>query len=155
MALRVGFRIPIMPNPTNLLNSIPHVGVLALGVFIGFLLGFVLLQSKPTVKAAITVIGGALGGTPIAFMKDVGAAKWFYPIGLLVGLFFVRVPRAREAIGLKYDDPTPKNNVHGYFAWLDLFASAILIRLTSRKGNLCTLRSSARCLPLSLPRLGT
>ena len=109
------------------LTAIPDIGVLALGVFIGFLLGFALLQSKPSVKAAITVVGAALGGGPVLFMKEAGTAKWFYPIGLLVGLFTVRAGGARAAIGLKFANPNPKNKIHGYFAWLDLFAMALLI----------------------------
>jgi len=103
------------------------MGVLALGIFIGFLLGYALLQSRPTVKAAITVIGAALGGAPVVFVRDAGTAKWFYPIGLVLGLFLVRAFSARSAIALKYDKPTPKNKVHGYFAWLDLFGMVVLI----------------------------
>jgi hypothetical protein len=110
----------------NVVDAIPHLGVLALGVFIGFLLGFALLRSKPTVKAAITVVGAALGGGPVVFMKDAGTAKWFYPIGLIAGLFFVRAQTARMAIGLKYENPTPPKKVHGYFAWLDLLAISVV-----------------------------
>jgi hypothetical protein len=96
------------------------LGAWALGIFVGWLLGYALLNSKPGLKAALTVLGAALGGGPILFLSDAGDAKWIYPIGLLLGLLMVRIPGARTAIANKYSNPSKHNQVHGWFAWTDI-----------------------------------
>ena len=66
------------------------VGIISLGVFVGLLLGLGLAHSKPTAQVVLTLLGAALGGAPIAFMSS-AARKWFYPVGLLVGLLSARL----------------------------------------------------------------
>ena len=89
-----------------LYNNINITGVLALGGFIGFILGFALLAvlKNVTVKAAIAVVGCALGTAPLAFMTDLGPERWMYPIGLVLGLLIVRMYRARSDIARKMVD---------------------------------------------------
>jgi hypothetical protein len=63
-----------------------RLGVLCLGSFVGFLLGLGLLRSTPSLRAALTVVGAALGGIPVAFLAGTGQ-KWLYPLGYLPGSF--------------------------------------------------------------------
>lgn len=102
------------------ISSEPKLGVLALGGFVGWLLGFGLANSRRGLRAAITVLGAALGGGPVLFMADAGDAKWWYPVGLLLGLLATRAMEARVAIARKYGRPSKEEVVHGWFAWLDL-----------------------------------
>jgi hypothetical protein len=102
-----------------------HVGALALGVFVGYLLSFGLLQSKPSVRASVTVVGAALGATPLMFLK-LNGGLWLYPVGLLLGLCSFRVVGARTAIATKISRPSRQNQVHGLFAWLDLIIIGLI-----------------------------
>ena len=55
-------------------------GVISFCIFVGFLLGLGLFRSKNlTLKGVITVVGAALGGGPMLFMKGIGPEKWMYP----------------------------------------------------------------------------
>lgn len=71
------------------MTATPEFGILLLGIFVGSILGFGLA------KAAITVLGSALGGGPILFVNGVGAEKWTYPVGLVLGLLVIRLWFAR------------------------------------------------------------
>ena len=102
------------------------LGVLALGVFVGFLLGLGLMKSGPTLKTVLTVIGAALGGAPVLFMSDT-SQKWMYPIGLLNGLLCVRAMGARLDIAAKVARPSKARKLHGWFAWFDLIVIAAVI----------------------------
>ena len=66
------------------------MGVFGLGLFVGYLIAIGLKQSKPTLRAVLTVLGASLGGVPVAFLAGAGS-KWIYPIGLLAGLLFFRI----------------------------------------------------------------
>jgi len=81
----------------NLQLAVTLLGVFFLGGFVGFLLGLAInFASSINLKVASALIGAALGGTPIVFMRGLSFEKWMYPIGLVVGFFWVRVVRARE-----------------------------------------------------------
>ena len=96
-------------------------GVLAMGVFVGYLLGLALLQTRSlNIKAAITVVGAALSGAPVVFMNGLGDSRWIYPVGLLLGLLFVRIPGARRAIAHKWVTNRPDEKALGWFAWFDI-----------------------------------
>lgn len=71
------------------------MGVFGLGLFVGYLLALGLKQSKPTLRAVLTVLGAALGGVPVAFLAGAGS-KWIYPLGLLGGLLILRLDRRRK-----------------------------------------------------------
>ena len=102
------------------------LGLLCLGIFVGFLLGFALMKSNnQSIKSVLTVLGAALAGAPVAFMTGV-EQKWMYPVGLLVGLLYTRVFAARNAIAMKVANPEPENKVHGIFAWIDLIVISIV-----------------------------
>lgn len=76
--------------------NIPLVGILFLGGFVGYLLCWSFQISKrQSVKSALAIIGGALGGAPIAFMQGLGSEKWAYPVGLVLGLVWAGL-RARS-----------------------------------------------------------
>jgi hypothetical protein len=66
--------------------------------------------------------------------------KWMYPIGLLLGLLWFRVPPARMATALEIAQPGKWKKVHGFFAWIDLLviaavtlAAALYALLTAEK----------------------
>ena len=71
-----------------------RIGITALGLFVGFLLGLGLFSAKPTLKAALTVLGAALGGAPVAFLAHT-ELRWIYPVGLLIGFVCARVVQRR------------------------------------------------------------
>ena len=54
-------------------------GVLALGMFVGFLLGLGLEHSGKNLKSVLTVLGAALGGGPILFMEGLGQEMKYGP----------------------------------------------------------------------------
>jgi hypothetical protein len=97
-----------------------ELGVITLGVFVGWLLGVGLKNSSQTLKAVLTVLGAALGGGPILFMKGIGPEKWMYPIGLLLGLLWVRLSGARIEIVQKRSGRNKVAHAQGWFAWVDL-----------------------------------
>jgi hypothetical protein len=75
------------------------LGVYFLGTFVGFLLvGAAFASKKVSIKAAITLIGAALGGAPILFMRDLSFEKWMYPIGLVTGMMWIRVVKGRKPL---------------------------------------------------------
>lgn len=77
------------------MTATPEFGILLLGIFVGSILGFGLAKAGGGLKAAITVLGSALGGGPILFVNGVGAEKWTYPVGLVLGLLVIRLWLAR------------------------------------------------------------
>lgn len=105
-----------------------RIGILALGVFVGFLLGLGLVKSGTTLKAAITVVGAALGGAPVIFMSD-AEGRWLYPLGLLVGLLWIRVANARTEIAEHSSRPSKKRAIFGNFAWVDMTAVVLVTAL--------------------------
>jgi hypothetical protein len=93
----------------------PEFGVLFLGVFVGVILGYGLFKAGGNLKAALTVVGAALGGGPILFMEGIKDARWAYPMGLIVGLLVLRGYQARREIL----DARQKKGKR-VFAWIDL-----------------------------------
>lgn len=67
-----------------------RLGIAALGLFVGLLLARGLARSEPTLRNVLTVLGAALGGAPLAFVKGAGA-KWIYPVGLIAGYLIANV----------------------------------------------------------------
>jgi hypothetical protein len=71
------------------------LGVLFLGGFVGFLLALAIdFSSTLNLKVVSALIGAALGGAPILFMRGLGFEKWMYPIGLVIGFLWIRVIRS-------------------------------------------------------------
>ena len=98
-----------------MVENITLTGVLFLGGFVGLLLGLTLqISSNPNLKIAMATIGAALSGTPIVFMRGLGHEKWMYPIGLVVGLLWVRVLHARTIVSQR---PKKSERVAWYIAW--------------------------------------
>jgi len=97
-------------------KNIKLLGVYFLGLFVGFLLATAALAPKKlSMKAAITLIGSALGGAPILFMRGLTLEKWMYPIGLVTGMLWIRIYRARRHRSL---------NEMGLLVWIDMVAIA-------------------------------
>jgi len=96
-------------------------GILFLGIFVGSILGIGLAKAGGNLKAALAVVGAALGGGPILFIEGVAAARWAYPVGLVLGLLVLRLWFAREAI---IDKRVAKSK--RVFAWLDIVAIVIV-----------------------------
>ena len=92
-------------------------GILWLGIFVGGILGLGLWAARGNLKAGLTVLGSALGGGPILFMKEVQDAKWSYPVGLVLGLMALRILQARQEI---LDGRTKK--LKRIMAWSDIVA---------------------------------
>lgn len=66
--------------------NIVALGAFCVGGIVGAILGkFWAKASKPTLKTAIAVIGALFTGAPLAFVQDLGAEKWMYPVGVLTG----------------------------------------------------------------------
>lgn len=99
-------------------------GILALGGFVGWLLGLALSHSKATLKAVITALGAALGGAPVAFMRGV-SDKWMYPVGLIVGLLWIRLGSARSEI-VESSGSSRKVKRKRLFAWLDVIVILVV-----------------------------
>lgn len=97
--------------------STPNVelGVLFLGLFIGGLLGLGLSNTVATLKAVITAIGAGLGSGPLVFMKSSGDALWMYPIGLVIGLCWLRFFTARKLVSDKRRKLSER-----LWAWIDM-----------------------------------
>jgi len=97
--------------------TIVLLGVLSLGVFVGFIFGWVLSTSANlNIKVATAIISAALAGGPVMFMEGLGHEKWMYPIGLLLGLAWIR---AGFSARLQVQDENVKVRV---FAWFDIAA---------------------------------
>jgi len=76
----------------------PEMGVLALGLFVGGVLGWGLVKANGHLRAGVAVLGAALGSGPVLFMRSVGDARWAYPIGLILGLVALYAFRARSEL---------------------------------------------------------
>jgi hypothetical protein len=88
--------------------TITLLGVLCMGGFVGFLLSLAInFSSTVNLKVLSALMGAALGGAPILFMQGLGFEKWMYPIGLVMGLLWLRIVRAR------WEKRLP------IFAWID------------------------------------
>jgi hypothetical protein len=63
------------------------------GIIVGSLLGGRLVAriSKPAIRTAVLAGGTALGGLVLLTTKGSAATRWWYPIGLLLGLFLARL----------------------------------------------------------------
>jgi len=88
----------------------PETGILALGLFVGGILGWGLVNAKGSLKAGVTVLGATLGGGPILFMAASGDARWSYPIGLILGLLALYAYRLR---GELFDSSRSKEESSG------------------------------------------
>jgi hypothetical protein len=95
-------------------------GVTFMGGFVGFILGTA-MRALPNVsiKAAVALIGAALGGAPIMLMSGLGHEKWMYPIGLTFGLMWVRIV---SAVKLTREKPKASERVAWKWAWVDSLA---------------------------------
>ena len=72
--------------------NIVALGAYCVGGIVGAVLGkFWAKASKPTLKTAIAVIGALFTGAPLAFVQDLGAEKWMYPIGVLTGFVWNQI----------------------------------------------------------------
>jgi hypothetical protein len=92
----------------------PNVGILCLGIFVGFLLGIGLYAQQINIRAALAVIGGALGAAPLAFIGG-GNEKFMYPVGLIVGLLLTRLGSAAETIRKAMTGPaSPTDDTLGW-----------------------------------------
>jgi hypothetical protein len=99
------------------------VGVLFLGGFVGFVLALALtFSSTLQLKAAVAVLGAALAGAPVAFLTGVGAERWVYPVGLVLGLAWSRMLSARVQLAA----PKPKRSPTHVLAWVDMVAIAAI-----------------------------
>lgn len=109
---------------SNLSEFPASLGILCLGIFVGFLLGFALAKSGGGLKAAITVIGAALGSGPLLFMEGADNARWAYPVGLVLGLLVVTLGTQRKVLS-----GGRASKIRRFFAWADLIVifGAILI----------------------------
>ena len=76
----------------------PEFGILCLGIFVGAILGYGLVKAGGELKAALTVVGAAVGGAPILFIQDIGGARFTDPVGLVLGLLVIRLRSARETV---------------------------------------------------------
>lgn len=94
---------------------LPEFGILFLGIFVGGILGFGLWKAGGKLKAGLTVLGAALGGGPILFMKEIQDEKWSYPVGLVLGLMLLRAFQARQEI-----IDARQKKAKKIFAWIDL-----------------------------------
>jgi polyferredoxin len=103
--------------------SIPWLSILALGWFVGFLIERGLQNSGPTMRAAITALGAALGSGPVLFLSGLPEGhefvRWIYPIGLVLGVAWPRVSRARHEITEAKRRPSKSQKLSRRFAWLD------------------------------------
>lgn len=101
-------------------DNIILVGVLFLGGFVGFLLGLTIQFSHgASIKLITAVLGAALGGAPIALMDDLSFQRWMYPIGLVIGVLWVRMVSARSTIVTR---PKKEAQLAWYVAWADVIA---------------------------------
>ena len=100
--------IPLMAFP-------PEFAILFLGIFVGSVLGYGLAQAGGNLKAAIAVVGAALGGGPVLFIEGVADARWSYPVGLVLGLLSLRLWFARKVL---VDKRVSKGKT--IIAWLDI-----------------------------------
>jgi hypothetical protein len=106
-----------MEAPAN----ITLLGVLSLGMFVGFILGWTLISSTSlTIKIAASAISAALAGAPVIFMSGLAFEKWMYPIGLVVGLAWTRIFQARSL----ESQPRVPRHVR-FYAWFDIIAIAV------------------------------
>ena len=95
--------------------NITLLGVLFLGGFVGLIVGFVIKSTdKVGLKIAASVISAALAGTPVAFMKGLTFERWMYPIGLVLGLAWIRIISMRGNLN-------PNSKAH-FFDWVDMIA---------------------------------
>jgi hypothetical protein len=114
-------------------EEITLLGVLFLGGFVGLILSLALTFSKKlTYKAVAAVLGAALAGAPIAFMGGLAHQRWMYPVGLVLGLLFVRMITARKDIvyalqALEKKGDSRAQRVHLAMAVLDMAAIAFII----------------------------
>jgi hypothetical protein len=96
--------------------TIVLLGVLFLGMFVGFILGMTLFSSNSlTLKIASSVVSAALAGAPVAFMSGLTFERWMYPIGLVLGLAWVRMFSIRT-------QKASRSSQTRLFAWLDMLA---------------------------------
>jgi hypothetical protein len=89
--------------------SLERVGVLALGLFVSYLLALGLEHSKPNLRVVITVIGVALTGAPVAFLAQ-AMSKWAYPLGLLSGIAAYRVVTLLGGLANLNEGPRPSRS---------------------------------------------
>jgi hypothetical protein len=122
-------------------ENIVLIGVLFLGGFVGLLLGLTLqLPKSQSLKTVVAVIGAALGATPVAFMQGLAYEKWMYPVGLVVGLLWMRVISARTVIARM---PERSERLAWYIAWVDTAAVIIVTAVVVLSATFIHTQSSA------------
>ncbi|CAK8718621.1 hypothetical protein LDFHOB_08015 [Candidatus Electronema aureum] len=94
----------------------PELGILFLGLFTGGLLGLGLSNTKANLRAVITAIGAGLGSGPLLFIKSSGNAIWSYPIGLVMGMLWLRLLYARDECS-----DNRRRLSYRIWAWIDIF----------------------------------
>jgi hypothetical protein len=94
------------------------IGISFLGGFVGWVLGLGLQNSGTSLKTILTVLGAALSGAPVIFLHDVDD-RWFYPIGLVAGLSWIRIKNARKDI-IEHSGNTRRHQLIRFFGYLDL-----------------------------------
>jgi len=107
---------------------LPEVAALAGGLFVGLVVGTALgaglATSRPALKLTLTAIGAAAGGASAIVPSD-SPARWMYPIGLLLGIMWLRVPDARRILAAYHSRPAKGRAIDAAFASLDLFVIAL------------------------------
>jgi hypothetical protein len=121
------------------------IGVLFLGGFVGLLLGLTLqIPKSQSLKTVVAIIGAALGATPVAFMQGLAYEKWMYPVGLVVGLLWIRVISARSLLATM---PEQSDRVAWYLAWADTAAVIIVTAVVVLSATFVHTQSSAATVP--------
>jgi len=90
--------------------SLERIGVLALGLFVAYLLALGLANSRQTLRVVVTVIGVALGGVPVAFLAQ-AESKWAYPLGLLLGVALFSIFALRSALVTLNESSLPSRQI--------------------------------------------
>ena len=82
------------------------LGVTCLGVFVGWLLRYVIRRfEKFTVRIFGSLLGVILGGAIVKFLSVDSTTIWYYPVGLLLGVLLYQLI-VWITFGLKLDGST-------------------------------------------------
>jgi hypothetical protein len=117
--------------------GIPAIGGLAFGIFVGIVIGFALghamsamdINSKLRVGLIAGFISTALVGQVLAFLGRDPNAKWFYPLGLLLGLAVTRYTENIEIISQFLTNGGKANKFRAIVAGFEITSVAVLTLL--------------------------